>query len=330
MDILIIGGTNFLGPAIVDAALDRGHRLTIFNRGMSQPGFQANADLIHGDRETDLQRLANRQWDAVIDTCGYLPRLVALSARALRGQVERYVFISTLSVYPPHGEANRDESAQVLTLPDPRGEDITGDTYGPLKVLCERAAQAHFPDTALVIRAGLIVGPRDPSNRFTYWVTRAAKGGPAIAPLARQPIQFIDARDLAAFTLQLLESGRAGIYNVTGPADRMTFGGLLALANRALNTDTQFRHCSDEFLRENGIGEFMELPLWINQELAESFMTFRINKAIDAGLRFRALGETIRDTWEWARRQPAEAPKPANLPTEKEAELLMALRSWRA
>ncbi len=327
MDILIIGGTQFLGPAFVAEALARGHNLTLFNRGKSQPDFQAAVENIPGDRERDLGRLAGRRWDAVIDTCGYLPRLAGLSAEALRGQVEAYVFISTLSVYPPKGAPKRDESAPVLTLEDPTSEDINGETYGPLKALCERAAQAHFPDRTLVIRAGLIVGPRDPSNRFTYWVTRASKGGPAIAPPAEQPIQFIDARDLAAFTLRLMESRMAGVYNVTGPADRMTIGELLALAIRALNSDTRFQHCGDDFLRKNAIGEFMELPLWVNRELAESFMTFSIDKAIDAGLRFREPAETIRDTWEWARRQPADLPKPANLPAEKEAELLKTLRS---
>ena len=233
-------------------------------------------------------------------------------------------FISTLSVYPAQGAANRDESAEVLTLADRTVEDVTGETYGPLKVLCEAAAQSQFPAKALIIRSGLIVGPRDPTNRFTYWTTRTAQGGQAIAPPAEQPIQFIDARDLAAFTLRRVEARAAGIYNVTGPARRLTFGKLLSLAKEALNSDVRFHYCGDDFLRENGVGEFMELPLWVNRELAESFMTFNIDRALRAGLTFREPAQTIRDTWEWARAQPSDAPKPAYLPPEKEAALLAA------
>ena len=185
MDILIIGGTNFLGPALVAQARASGHQLTLFNRGQTRPDFNGDAQTILGDRETDLARLAGRKWDAVIDTCGYLPRLVGLSAKALRGQVDHYTFISTLSVYPPAGAPNRDESAELLTLDDPSIEEVSGETYGPLKVLCESEAQSHFPAKSLIIRSGLIVGPRDPTNRFTYWVTRAAKGGPALRPASR-------------------------------------------------------------------------------------------------------------------------------------------------
>ncbi len=324
MDLLIIGGTNFLGPALVAEALASGHRLTLFNRGQSRSNFKADAETIIGDRETDLQRLAGRKWDAVIDTCGYLPRLVGLSAKALYGQVGHYTFLSTLSVYPLLGGANRDESADVLTLEDESVEEVTGETYGPLKVLCEAAVQANFPAKTLIIRSGLIVGPRDPTNRFTYWVTRTAKGGQAIAPPAEQPIQFIDARDLAAFTLRRVEARAAGTYNVTGLARRMTFGELLPLAKKALDSDVRFHHCGDDFLRENDVGEFMELPLWVNRELAESFMTFNIDSALRDGLTFREPAQTIRDTWEWARTQPPDAPKPADLPPEKEAALLAA------
>ncbi len=324
MDLLIIGGTNFLGPALVFEALADGHRVTLFNRGVSGSDFKADVEMIIGDRETDLERLAGRKWDAVIDTCGYVPRLVRLSAAALRDSIERYVFISTLSVYPMLGGANRDESSEVLRLEDEAVEEVTGESYGPLKVLCEAAAQLYFPGRSLAIRSGLIVGPRDPSNRFTYWARRTAKGGQVIAPPAEQPIQFIDARDLAAFILRLVEARASGAYNVTGPARRMTFGELLPVMKLALDSDAQFHHCSDEFLREHEVSEFMELPLWVNRELAESFMTFNIDRALGDGLSFREPQETIRDTWEWARRQPPDAPRPADLPPAKEAALLEA------
>ena len=206
MKLLIIGGTTFLGPALVAEALTSGHRVTLFNRGLSSREPVAGVEFIQGDRETDLPRLAGRNWDAVIDTCGYVPRLVRLSADALSGLAGHYTFISTLSVYPVEGAANRDESAELLTLDDHSVEEVTNESYGPLKALCEAQVQSVFAERSLIIRPGLIVGPRDPTNRFTYWVTRAAKGGAAIAPPAQQPVQFVDVRDLAAFTLRRIEA----------------------------------------------------------------------------------------------------------------------------
>ena len=324
MNLLIIGGTTFLGPALVAEALKSGHRVTLFNRGLSSREPVTGVELIKGDREFDLGRLAGRSWDAAIDTCGYIPRLVKLSAEALKSSVGHYTFISTLSVYPPAGAADRDEAAELLRLDDPAVEEVTNETYGPLKVLCEAQAQAAFPESTLIIRPGLIVGPRDPTNRFTYWVTRVARGGPAIAPPAEQPVQFVDVRDLAAFTLRRIETRASGIYNVTGPAARLTFGELLPLVKQALDSAVEFHHVSDDFLRENDVGEFMELPLWVNAALAESFMTFNIDKATSAGLRFRPIERTIRDTLEWALTLPADASKPADLQWEKEAALLHA------
>ena len=325
MNLLIIGGTTFLGPALVAEALARGHRVTLFNRGKSSPEPVAGVELIRGDRETDLDRLYGRRWDAVVDTCGYVPRLVKLSAEALSGSVGHYTFISTLSVYPLPGAADRDESAELLTLNDPSLEEVSGETYGPLKVLCEAQVQVAFPERSLIIRPGLIVGPRDPTNRFTYWVTRAARGGFAIAPPAAQPVQFVDVRDLAAFTLRRIEARATGIYNVTGPVERLTFGELLPLIKQALGSEVQFHHVSDEFLRENDVGEFMQLPLWINEALAESFMTFNIDKALGDGLTFRPIAWTIRDTCEWAMTLPEDVPKPADLPREKELSLLAVI-----
>ena len=324
MKILIIGGTIFLGRALVTAALRRGHRLTLFNRGLSKPAAFPAIETIHGDRDADLDRLGGRRWDAVIDTCGYLPRQVRQSTAALRGSVDHYIFVSTLSVYPTAGAPNRDESAPVLTLDDDSVDAVSDETYGPLKVGCEATAQAAFPQAALIIRSGLIVGPNDPSNRFTYWVTRAAKGGDAIAPPARQPIQFIDAHDLAAFILRGAEQRLTGIYNVTGPAERMTFGDLLPIARRALRSDVRFQHVSDDFLRAHDVAEFMGLPLWLNREIAASFMTFNIDRALAAGLTFRPLERTIRDTYDWASAQPEDRLKPADLPAEFESKLLVA------
>ncbi len=327
MRVLIIGGTIFLGRALVDAAQARGHRVTLFNRGLSNPEAYPDIETIRGDRETDLDRLGDRRWDAVIDTCGYRPRQLMLSTEALRQAVDQYLFISTLSVYPLAGASNRDETAPVLTLEAEANDEVTAESYGPLKVGCEQTVLAAFPGSALIIRAGLIVGPYDPTNRFTYWVTRAARGGDAIAPPGQQPLQFIDARDLAAFVLDGVESQLAGIYNVTGPAERMTFGEFLRSAKEALASDVRFHHASDAYLRGRGVEEFMGLPLWLNQEAAESFMTFSIDRALAAGLRFRPLEQTIRDTHDWARATPADTPRPADLSPELEATLLEAWRS---
>lgn len=327
MRILIIGGTVFLGRALVDAARQRGHRVTLFNRGLSNPDAYPDIETIHGDRETDLARLRGGRWDAVIDTCGYAPRQLALSTAALRGAVDHYTFISTLSVFPVAGEPNRDESASVLNWEDGAFVEGAAEAYGPLKVGCERTVVEAFPRNSLMIRAGLIVGPFDPTNRFTYWVTRAAREGDAVAPPAEQPLQFIDARDLSAFVLRGIETRLSGIYNVTGPAKRMSFGQLLPLVNDVLGSDVRFHHLSDAFLRGHNIEEFVGLPLWLGREAAESFMTFRIDRALAAGLTYRPLAQTVRATFEWARALPAGAPKEHDLSSELERELLSA---WQA
>ena len=324
MNILIIGGTRFLGRALVESALARGHQLTLFNRGKTNPEVYPNLETIIGDRETDLNQLDGRTWDAVIDTCGYLPRIVGLSAQALKDKASQYTFISTISVYPVLGAPNRDEDSELLTMEDETLEDINK-YYGELKVLCEKAVYEAFPENTLIIRPGLIVGENDPTNRFTYWVTRTAKGGDAIAPPAEQPMQFVDVRDLADFTINRIEAGSTEVYNVTGPDKRLNFGECLSVAKDALNSDVNFHHASDELLKAHEIGEFMELPLWLKLPDAEQFMTFNINKALQDGLVFRPLADTIRDTYEWAKNLPDDTPKPANLPPEKEALLLKAL-----
>ena len=325
MDILIIGGTVFLGRALVTAAVSRGHRVTLFNRGQTNPSAFPEIETIIGDREADLDQLKCRRWDAVVDTCGYVPRVVDLSAQALKSAVEHYTFISTLSVYPLQGSSNRDEGSEVLPYGDEMAEEVTNISYGPLKVGCERMVQGAYPESALIIRAGLIVGPHDPTNRFTYWVTRTAKGGVAIAPPADQPLQFVDVRDIAEFTVRQTESMANEIYNVTGPARRFSFGDLLASARDAVGSDVTFRHVSDAFLQGQQVEEFMELPLWVNQQLAESFMSFECAKALRAGLRFRRLDTTILDTLKWAKSTPDDVEKPADLPAEKEQALLAAI-----
>ena len=330
MRILIIGGTVFLGRALVDATRQGDHRVTLFNRGLSDPDAYPDIETIRGDRDTDLDRLRGRRWDAVIDTCGYRPRQLLQSTAALKDAADQYIFISTLSVYPVAGEPQRDESAPLLNWEAGADDTDTDETYGPLKVGCERVVLESFPRSALIIRAGLIVGPFDPTNRFTYWVTRTARGGDAISPPAEQPLQFIDARDLADFVLRGIENQQSGIFNVTGPAERMTFGEFLPIAKRALGSDVRFHHCGDEFLRGRGVEEFMGLPLWLHQKAAESFMTFRIDRALAAGLNFRPLTRTVRDTNAWAQKQPGDAKKRADLSVALEQDLLAAWKREQA
>ena len=325
MDILIIGGTQFLGRALVETAVENGHQLTMFNRGKTNPDAFPHIETIIGDRDADLARLSGRTWDAVIDTCGYFPRQVRSSTQALLGRAGHYSFISSLSVYPIAGAPNRDENAELVPAADESVEEMTNENYGPLKVACENEALAAFADKAAIIRSGLIVGPHDPTNRFTYWVARTAKGGDAIAPPTEQPLQFIDVRDIAAFTLGCAERGLGGIYNVTGPLKRLTIGELLDVAKGALNSNVAFRHVSDAFLQEQEVGEWMELPLWVNADSAEGFLTFNIDRALAAGLSFQPLAETIRATCDWVQQQPDDVEWPAGLPESKERALLAAL-----
>ena len=325
MDILIIGGTVFLGRALVHAALESGHTVTLFNRGRSNPDAFLQVETIIGDRESDLHRLAGRRWDAVIDTCGYFPRQVRASAQALLGQVGHYSFISSLSVYPIDGPAQRAEDAELLPFADESVDEMTNESYGPLKAACESEVLAEFADAASIIRSGLIVGPHDPTNRFTYWVSRTARGGPAIAPPAEQPLQFVDVRDIADFTLRRIETGAGGIFNVTGPAHRLSFGDLLSSAKSVLDSDVVFRHASDAYLQSQEVGEWMELPLWVNAERAEGFMTFNIDRALAAGLSFRPLAATIRATYAWVQQLPDDTEWPAGLSPARERSLLAAL-----
>ena len=228
LKVLILGGTAFLGPEIVEAARAHGHVLTLFNRGKTNPGLFPDIEKLRGDRNGDLKALEGRSWDAVIDTSGYVPRHVRDSARLLSKAVGHYVFISTVSVYADFKAEGMDESAPVGTLPDPTVEQVTGETYGPLKALCEKAAEEAMPGHVANVRPGLIVGPGDPTDRFSYWPVRVAKGGDVLAPgNPDTAVQFIDVRDLAAWSVKLVEDGHAGVYNAVGPKARLTMQELL-------------------------------------------------------------------------------------------------------
>jgi 2'-hydroxyisoflavone reductase len=256
MNLLILGGTIFLGRHLVEAALRRGHTLTLFNRGQHNPDLFPQVEKLRGDRAnaSDLQALQARHWDAVMDTCGYLPRLVRLSAQALSNAVKHYTFISSISVYAEPPTPGMDESAPLARLADETVEEITGETYGGLKALCEQAVESVLPGRTLNIRPGLIVGPHDPSDRFTYWPARLRCGGAVLAPgRPGSPVQVIDARDLAEWTLDLVERQQTGHYNATGPAYPLTMGEVLETCRQAAGMDADLTWVSEAFLLAQGL-----------------------------------------------------------------------------
>jgi 2'-hydroxyisoflavone reductase len=328
MRILILGGTVFLGRALVDAALGRGHQLTLFNRGQTNPGLYPGVERLVGDRKVDLSALQGQRWDAVIDTCGYLPSVVARSAAALADSVEHYTFISTESVYASFNQPGIDESAPVGVLSGEVVEEVTGETYGPLKALCEQAVETALPGRALVVRPGLIVGPYDVSDRFTYWPYRVALGGRVLAPgRPQRPVQFIDVRDLAAWTIRLVEARQTGVFNADGQPEMVNMRSLLEACKAASGSDAQFVWAGDEFLTQNNVGAWMEMPLWIPETDpdAAGFFTISVEKALAAGLAYRPLLETVTDTLSWARTRPQDYAWRAGLSRQRESELLQLL-----
>ncbi len=326
MRILVLGGTRFLGRAFVEAALAGGHELTLLTRGVSNPDLFPNVEHIRSDRDGGLEPLSGRSFDAVLDTCGYLPRVVRASSRLLEPNVGRYAFVSSISVYADETTPGQDESAAVITLPDPSVEEVTGQTYGGLKALCEAEVVDAFGDRALIIRPGLIVGPNDASDRFTYWVVRVARGGVVLAPDGPDyRTQFIDVRDLAEWILRSLERHARGVFNATGPAEPLPLGRLLEACRQAGGSDARFVWADEAFLLEHGVQPWTEMPLWIPGREGVGGNAFDISRALAAGLAFRPVEETVADTLAWARTRPAETAVRAGLTSEREGELLRAL-----
>ncbi len=301
MKLLILGGTRFLGRHTVDSALARGHKVTVFNRGKNNAGLPEGVEAIVGDRDGGLDALRGRRWDAVIDTCGFIPRVVGDSARLLADAVDHYTFVSSLSVYPSFATPSLDESAPVGTLEDETVEEVDGATYGPLKVLCERAVESAFPGRSAIVRAGLIVGPRDDIKRFPWWVRRVARGGNVLAPgEPGRHLQVVDARDLGDWMVLLGERRTPGVFNATGPDRVLTMGEFLDEARRVSGSDARFVWASDEFLAEHRVAPWTEMPMYlpaVGDYL--HFFDVDVSKAIAAGLRFRPLADTIRDVLDW-------------------------------
>lgn len=326
MNLLVIGGTRFVGRHLVDAALARGHAVTLFHRGRTNPDLFPQVKTIRGDRETDLALLAGGAWDAVVDTCGYFPRIVRLSAGALRDAARAYVFISSISVYADFSKRGLHEDDAVGVLRE-ETEEITGESYGPLKALCEQAVRDVFAARALIVRPGLIVGPQDPTDRFTYWPVRVARGGEVLAPVGPEAFtQVIDARDLADFILHLIEEKIAGTFNATGLPAALTFGELLETCKQVSGSDATIRWASAEFLAQHQVAPWSDLPAWLPDD-GEDAGSARVDvsRAVAAGLTFRPLAETVRDTLAWAATRSADHEWRAGLKPEREQELLAML-----
>jgi len=318
MRILVLGGTKFLGRHTVEIALARGHEVTLFNRGQTRPGLFPEAEHLRGDRDGDLAALRGRSFDAVVDTSGYVPRVVRETIEAL-GEVGHYTFVSTISVYadlsrPPV------ETSPVAELAEPTEE--WREAYGELKADCEEVVRERFAD-AFVPRPGLIVGPWDPTGRFTYWPARLAAGGRVLAPAPQDAdAQVIDVRDLAGWIVRAVETGLGGTFNaVDRPVSRAT---VVETCRRVAGVDADVVWVDPAFLLEQGVGEWMELPLWLASDEYAGMLSVDPSPAFAAGLETRPLDETVRDTLAWVQAGDAPAETEAGLDPAKEQAVLEA------
>lgn len=342
MKLLILGGTRFVGRHLVTAALARNHEVTLFNRGKHPSAALTSVETIRGDRDSDLAKLQGRRWDAVIDTCGYLPRTVRASAESLSHSVEAYVFISSLSVYADKSVVGMDESAPLSGLTSEQLEKANGidssgqasattygEMYGGLKALCEQTTEEVLPNRALIIRPGLIVGADDYTDRFTYWVERVARGGEVLAPgRPGRNVQFIDVRDLSDWIVRMIERKEVGIYNANGLPDSLTMERVLEGCKMVSVSDASFTWVSDDFLTQERVAPWSEMPLWMPEEAAphlKGFMSINCDKAVRSGLSFRPLNDTISDVLTWRETNHAGEELKAGIDPAREQRLL---RKW--
>jgi len=331
MEILVLGGTGFVGRHFAELALARGHSVALFHRGRSNPGVLPEAEHVIGDRDADLARLAGRRFDVVLDSTGYEVRQVRAAARALRHPGLHYVFVSSISVY---ADVTRlDESGPVRVTDDAERAPLTLDRYGALKAACESALDEELPGHALHVRAGLILGPHDYDERFRYWLLRVARGGEVLAPGDPEATaQAIDARDLGAWMLASAERRLAGRFNATGAP--MPMRELLETIRAVVGGDARFTWVGDEVLVACSVSPYMEMPFWLPASAGARAVDIR--KALAAGLALRPFAETARDTWSWLREGwDAEASVRDNrrmrieggMSPEREAEILAAARA---
>ena len=318
MKFLVLGGTQFLGRAAVEAALARDHEVSLFNRGRTNPELFPEAEKLRGDRAVDP--IPQGEWDAVIDVPGYVPATVRRSAEALRDSVDLYVFISSISVYADFSDGPREDSARARLAEDHPEDELlpTYENYGPLKALCEDVVTELYGDRAAVVRPGLVVGPHDPTGRFTYWPHRVARGGEFVVPgPPERQVQFVDARDLGAWMVELCERRASGAFNAAHPG--LAWEELVRSCLRVAGSDARPVWIDGEWLAEQGVGQWMELPLWLHEPDAVGMMRADVSRALAAGLTFRPLDDTVQATLALA-----ETTADAGLKPEREAELLEA------
>ena len=329
--LLILGGTGFIGPHLTQDALRQGWTVTHFNRGKREPGGVQGVETLVGDRNGKLGALEGRKWDVVVDNSGYVPKFVKSSSDLLAPNCGHCVYVSSISAYASFEKPN-DESSPTGKLEDPNTEEITGETYGPMKALCEQYVREAFGNRASIVRPGYIVGPLDPTDRFTYWPVRASRGGQMLAPgTSRGPIQVIDVRDLTAWMLKLADTRATGNFNAISPPNAFTMGQLVEASRReSPQAGTKVTWVSEDYLAKNWKPEEIDLPPWapVKGESAGASLT-SVKRAAETGLESRPLQETVRDTLAWFKTLPADrqAKLKAGLDPKKEAETLAA---WHA
>ncbi len=326
LKVLILGGTGFLGPAVVKALKARGHEITLFNRGRTQPHLFPELEKLHGDRNKDLSALEGRRWDAVIDNCGYHPRQLRKSTAMLKDS-GFYLFVSTVSVYRDIQGQDLDESSALGTIENPEDQKVTNASYGPLKVLCEQVASKAFPKKSVIVRPGLIVGPGDPTDRFTYWPVRVARGGNILAPGKPEwGVQYIDVRDLASWMVLLCEKQTTGTYNALGPVKPTAFGDLLNACKSAAKSDATFCWMTQEFMKDNSIVPWKDMPVYSNPSGKLARPALISNKlAIKSGLTFRSLDDTVKATLTFHESRGPYYQMRGGLPADRER---AALKIW--
>jgi len=318
MRYLVLGGTQFVGRHIVSALLDAGHSVTLFTRGRTNPDLFPDAEHLRGDRDGDLSALEGRSWDRAIDVNAYVPRVVRRSAELLQDAVQHLTFVSTVSVYPRWVEVGEDSPT---VAPETADEEITSESYGRLKVACEDVIREVFGRRALVVRPGIVVGPHDPTDRFTYWVARTATGGDVAVPGdPERLVQIVDARDLGEWIGWMSMRRRPGVYNAAGPDYRLSFGRLLSRIRAVTGADASFHWVADDKI-EAEVED--SLPLWSRAEDGGRFdMDVDSTRARWEGLLFRPLAETIRDTLAWDRSRGEESARRAGPSEDVERDLV--------
>ena len=338
--ILFIGGTGFIGPHMVRLAMARGHKVTLFNRGKTNPGLFPNVEKLVGDRDGGLGVLKGRKWDAVIDTSGYIPRVVKDSIDLLADALHRYVFISTGDVYASFSKIGIDEDEPLDVLDDPKSEDASKH-YGAFKAICERSVREKYAGRHTILRPGWIIGSGDRADISSYWPMRLERGGEVLAPgTPNDPTQIIDAEDLGRFVIKAIEEDINGTFNVVGPRSPLTWGEFLGGIRAVTTSDVRLTWVDADWLAERKILPWTDLPIWwpprddyqqppMFEPGGKGFAQMSAKRAIAAGLTFRPLADTARDIIAEYRSRPPKAPNarpsPFGISSEREAE---ALKAW--